>query len=325
MTTSVALVGAGAMGANHARTIADSPRSRLALVVDVDRSRARELASTYDVPWTADIGQVAGVEAAVIATPAEAHLGPTLQFLSAGIPVLVEKPASTHPGEVGRMVARARFVGAGLQVGFVERFNPVIRTALEILEVHGPVIHVTATRHSPPNPRIATSVVHDLLVHDIDLALMLTKASETRILSASLWHSRGIPEISDVTGLTDGGAVFTLSASRMNQRKIREIRVVTPTALLELDLLRRTITVYRHVAEAATLVGNGYQAQTLIDIPFVRQEGEPLALQWAAFCDLVDGLIDPADAMAAIEEPHRIAAAVEASSTCSATLGGVGA
>ncbi len=314
MTLDVALIGAGTMGANHARTIAASSRSRLVLVVDTDRSRARDLAVATGTNWADSAADIRRVDAAVVATPAEAHTSIVLDLLARRIPVLVEKPASTEPSEVTAMVDAARAAETPLQAGFVERFNPVIRTALELLAVHGPAIHVMTVRHSPPSPRIATSVIHDLLIHDLDLAFRLTGANEVDDHAGTVWTPQpGAPaEIADVTGRTDTGAIFTCSASRMDQRKIREIRVVTATALLELDLLRRTMTVYRHVAQSSGLDPAGYQAQTVVDIPFVRQEGEPLALQWNAFCDLVTGDIDPIPVLDSIEPPHRIAASLEA-------------
>ncbi len=314
MTLRVALIGAGAMGSNHARTIDASARSELALVVDHDRSRAHDVAVAHGTNWADSGADIRRVDAAVVATPAEAHTAIVLDLLDAGIPVLVEKPAATQPDEVAAMVTAARTAEVPLQAGFVERFNPVVRTALELLAIHGPALHVMAVRHSPPAPRIATSVIHDLLIHDLDLAFRLTGASSADHHAGTTWAPQaGAPaEIADVTGRTDTGAVFTCSASRMDQRKIREIRVVTATALLELDLLRRTMTVYRHVAQSSGFDPAGYQAQTVVDIPFVRQEGEPLALQWDAFCDLVEGRIDPIPVLNSIEPPHRIAAALEA-------------
>ncbi|MDJ0960271.1 MAG: Gfo/Idh/MocA family oxidoreductase [Acidimicrobiia bacterium] len=313
MTLNVALIGAGAMGANHARTIAASSRSDLVLVVDTDRSRARDLAVANGTNWADSVGDIRRVDAAVVATPAEAHTAIVLDLLARGVPVLVEKPASTDPNEVAAMITAARTAGVPLQAGFVERFNPVVRTALELLDVHGPALHVMTVRHSPPSPRITTSVIHDLLIHDLDLAFRLTGASAAEYHAGTTWSPQtgAAAEIADITGRTDTGAIFTCSASRMDQRKIREIRVVTATALLELDLLRRTMTVYRHVAQSSGLDPAGYQAQTVVDIPFVRQEGEPLALQWDAFCDLVDGAIDPLPVLESIEPPHQIAAALE--------------
>lgn len=308
-TRRIALIGAGAMGANHARTIASSDRTELALVVDLDRDRAVEIAGMYGTAWTSDSAMIADVDAAVVATPAEFHTEIVLDLLSSGIPVLVEKPASPDPVEVRAMVDLARYRSVPLQVGFVERFNPVVQAAMEHLQVHGPAIHVTAVRHSPPNPRIATSVIYDLVIHDLDLVFRLTGAFGAEVGSIAGWAPSAAagPEIAGVCGTTDTGAVFSVSSSRMEQRKIREIRVTTSTVLLDMDLLRRTMTIYRHIQHAAGLDPAGYQAQTLIDIPFVRQEGEPLALQWRAFLDLIDGHRDLGDELDTIEAPHALA------------------
>ena len=171
----------------------------------------------------------------------------------------------------------------------------------------GPPLHTQVIRHSPPNPTMPTSVVHDLLIHDLDLVSRL--GSGDLVTNPALLLPAGSKsESADVTGWA-GDMGFNLSASRLDQRKIRDIRVVTATALLEADLLRRTMTVYRHVAHGLS-VGNGYQAQTLVDIPFVRQEGEPLALQWAAFLDAV---ADPSlRDLRGIVDVHSVAATIDA-------------
>lgn len=311
----VGLVGAGMMGSNHARTIASSPRTALAVVMDVERERATSLAAMYGAAWTSSIDSLRGVDAVVVASPAEHHFDAVCGLISQGTPVLVEKPAAVDPEQVRSMVEAARFSGVPFQVGFVERYNPVIRAARDYMAHFGTPIHFSATRHSPPNPRIQTSVVHDLLIHDLDLGLQVMGGPGHVAVGSTTWSpGEGKPiEIADATATLANGAVMTLSASRMSQRKIRDIRIALETALLELDLLRRTMTVYQHIADAPGFDRAGYQSNTLVDIPFVRQEGEPLAIQWDSFCDLVEGRRDAEAELAGIHAPHSLAAEVESS------------
>ncbi len=308
----IALVGAGTMGANHARVVAAESDVELACVVDVDAERARRLADHYGTEWNTDLAPALEADGVIVATPAETHVALALEVIAAGRPLLVEKPVATDPDSVEMLVEMSRRSDVPLMGGFVERFNPVVVAAEDHLAVHGPVRHIVAVRHSPPSPRVATGVVHDLLIHDLDLILTLGGRRRVRRVVASLWepHPDASEEIADCTLTLSDGAIGTASASRVGQRKVRELRIVTPTVLMELDLMRRTMTLYRHVAHGATLDRIGYQAETVIDIPFVRQEGEPLALQLRSFCSLVRGDTDPEPVRASLVDPHRVARSV---------------
>ncbi len=305
----VALVGAGMMGANHARVVAAEPTAELACVVDVDPERARRLAADYDAAWNTDLGAALDADAVIVATPAETHIRVASTVIAGGRPLLVEKPVALDADSVAMLVAMSRRSGVPLMGGFVERFNPVIVAAREHLAVHGPVRHFVAVRHSPPSPRVATGVVHDLLIHDLDLMLHLVGSADPRRVTGAVWrpHPDAPEEIADCTVVLSDEALGTASASRVDQRKVREVRIVTPTVLMELDLLRRTMTLYRHVTHGATLDRVGYQAETVIDIPFIRQEGEPLALQLRSFLALVRGDADPEPVRSSLAAPHRLA------------------
>ena len=107
------------------------------------------------------------------------------------------------------------------------------------------------------------------------------------------------------------------SASRASQRKVRSQLVATSTALYDVDLLRQDLTVYRHRAHAQAVGAGqaaGYRAETVIDIPFVRHTGEPLALQFAHFLDLVSGRADACEERNSILPAHEIASTIEAAS-----------
>jgi hypothetical protein len=93
---------------------------------------------------------------------------------------------------------------------------------------------------------------------------------------------------------------------------VRWQTIDTPTASYEVDLLRQDITVYRHRShEVAGTVR--YRAETMIDIPFVRHAGEPLALQLNHFVSLIEGRCDAAAERQSILAPHEVAALVEES------------
>ena len=103
-----------------------------------------------------------------------------------------------------------------------------------------------------------------------------------------------------------------LSASRAGQRKVRTLSVMTRTQLIEVDLLRQDITVYQHIDFPRGNAGPDYRAQTIIDVPFVRHSGEPLALELEHFVALARGEVDMEAERATLLAPHIAAASVTA-------------
>jgi predicted dehydrogenase len=308
----IALVGVGAMGSHHARVIGNSMRARLYAVVDQDAARAAAMADQIGCLASGDLEAAARADAVVIASPTHTHLDIARSLIAAGCPVLIEKPLAPDWDSVQAIVKESEAADVPIMCGFVERFSPAIATALEVME--GPAIHVVAVRHSPPAPRITCNVVADLLIHDIDLAVQLAGVAGVENVLATTWTppTRTMSEIADCTIRFGNGMVATLSASRMSQRKVRSLSVTTPDRLVDIDLLRQDVTVYRHIRhEQVGGTSTTYRAETVIDIPFVRHAGEPLALQFEHFLDLVEGRADADLERRRILPAHEIAARVD--------------
>lgn len=300
------------MGSLHIRAIAESEIADLAMVIDSDQARASSTAVEYGVEWSTDPNAAEASDAAIIATPGFSHAEVSLPLLRSGLPVLIEKPLTMDEASCGEIVAQAAIGNTPVMCGFVERFNPVISATLSRLDGSTP-LHITATRHSPPNPRADISVVYDLLIHDLDLVIQLSGNQPPARPDPIGWLSRstGLPEIAACTLRLEDGGIANLSASRAAQRKIREITITTPVEQIELDLMRRTMTVYRHVHHEQSPIDGGYRADTVIDIPFVRQEGEPLALQLRHFVGLIKGDIDHEAERLSILPSHLLAFDIE--------------
>lgn len=285
----MALVGAGQMGANHARTIHRSEEFQLAFIVDADLERAKYLAKQFGATAVPSVSDITDVQAAVVATTTNSHFGIVENLLGMKIPVLCEKPLTPSLGTTRDLIETSVKNATPIQCGFVERFNPAFVTARKMIDQ--PVIHAQSVRHSPPAKRIASGVAEDLLIHDLDLALSLTNASVVSVVG-SMYKSviTGEDEISDCIISLEDNAVFSLSASRMSQRKIRDWRICTEKDLFEIDLLRQTVTVYENInQEFLNQSSATYRARTMVDYPFIERSGEPLAMQLQHFGKLLNG------------------------------------
>ena len=304
----IALVGAGAMGSLHARVLAGSPRCSLAVVVD-PAPDARVVARRYDVPWAPAL-DLTGVDAVVLAAPTPAHYPLALDVLSADVPLLVEKPVCDDLARTHDVVRLAETRDVPLMCGLLERFNPGVLTAAAL--VSSPV-HVSAVRHSPYAPRIRTGVGWDLLVHDVDIAIRCFGAAPHRVAgSRGHFHptsDTGAEDVLDVLLEFPCGGLASASARRIGQRKVRALTIFEVDRLVEVDLLRRDVTIYRHVSNDAPPDGLGYRQQTVIEIPEPVSTREPLAAQLDRFLDVVEGTVDAAEERRSILPAHEVVAA----------------
>ena len=303
----IALVGAGSMGSLHARVISQSERADLAYVVDPNADVGTALAERYGTSWRPELGALDDVDAVVVAAATEAHHQLGRHVLDQALPLLMEKPLAQHFGDAEDLVRRSVEQDVPLLVGLLERFNPGIMTALQV--VHTPR-HVTAVRHSPYVPRIRTGVASDLLIHDVDIVLRLAGAEPTAVRgSFGYLHPDspdGSEDVADATLRFDDGMLANISASRMSQRKIRSFTIAEPDRLVEVDMLRNAVTVYRNVANEAGDDGMSYRQQAIVEIPQLVSSREPLAAQLDRFLDLVTGAADPAQERATILPAHAV-------------------
>lgn len=312
MTPRVSVVGAGQMGINHARVISESANCQLDWVCDLDSNRAREVTKRYGGKSTADFDQVLESDAIVIATPTQLHFSQAIRALEARIPALIEKPLSTELSEVRAILDLAIQQNVKISCGFVERFNPVISAAVNALDE--PVTHITVMRHSPATPRASTGVVEDLMIHDIDLLSSFSN-EEFNVIGAATRDNQATQhhDIAEAVLSSLGKTVVSLSASRSGQRKIRAWNIATQNQVLELDLLRQTITQYRHVEEA---VGPGgapsYREKTIIDYPFIRRSNEPLASQLEEFLRQTETGTTSLSEIDRVYRAHKIMAEISA-------------
>ncbi|MCU1542251.1 MAG: gfo/Idh/MocA family oxidoreductase [Microbacteriaceae bacterium] len=304
----VLLVGAGNMGTNHARVISRSGDAVLAGLVDPREHVGREIAERFETVWHPSLPDLRDVDAVVLAAATEAHYELAMEVLGQGVPLLVEKPVSDSLLRTREILDLASARDIPFMCGLLERYNPAVLTARSLIT---DPFHISATRHSPYAPRIRTGVSWDLLVHDVDLALLFM-GSDPVAVDAKLghFHPDSSPDSEDVAEALlefGGGGVAQISASRVGQRKIRHLSVYEADRLVEIDLLRRDVTVYHHVSEnSADGAGRGYRQQTIIEIPELITSNEPLTTQFERFLSIINGTEDAAAERATILPPHRV-------------------
>lgn len=283
----VALVGAGTMGALHARVLAASDRCELARIVE---PAGNQVADRYGVEWAPEL-DCAGVDAVVVAAPTDTHYPLALDVLGAGLPLLVEKPVCDDLVQAQDVVRLAARRDVPLLCGLLERFNPAVLTVAALVD---DPVHVSAIRHSPYVPRIRTGVGWDLAVHDADIAIRCFGVEPIRV-SATTGRFHPASSHEDVLDavLEFPFGLASVSASRLGQRKVRSLTVGEVDRVFEIDLITREVVVRR-----------GGRVET----PKLVSDREPLAAQLDRFLDLIDGTVDPAAERESILPAHRVVA-----------------
>lgn len=306
----LAVIGAGIMGANHARIGRQLRDASVTLVVDADPERAKVLARTCGAEASTDVADVTSglVDAAVIACPTPLHAELATQVLAAGVPVLVEKPLAHDVDAAREIVELAEARGLTLMVGHVERFNPAV---LELDNLVADLLHVDISRVSPYSPRVRDGVIADLMIHDADLALSLAR-SEVVGVSAVARTVRGDTEDLASALLTfANGVTASLTASRIGQNKIRQLTLTQQENFVTVDLLRQDVTVSRvDHSEYLSDEGRRYRQTGVIEVPFLEHRGEPLFIELEHFVSCVINAEQPRvsgrDGLAALELVQRI-------------------
>ena len=303
----IGLVGAGSMGSLHGRVIADHDRCELIWVADPATENAQRVVDRFGGIAIAE-PDFAMVDGVVVASPTETHSSIAGAALAAGKPLLLEKPVTDSLDSAQALVDVAARVGVPFMCGFLERFNPAVRTAFAIASEP---LQMSSIRHSPYVERIKTGVAWDLAIHDVDLALRLFEEPVSSV-SAVMGHvhplSRsGSEDTVEILLSTRSGRIADLSASRISQRKIRTLTIVELNRMIEVDLVRQDITIYRHLGiDLAEVDGLGYRQQSIMEVPVIRFPGEPLALQLTHFVDLIEGRVDIEQERASVLPAHQV-------------------
>jgi predicted dehydrogenase len=246
----VAVLGVGSLGKEHARIyagLAAAGQVELTGVFDTSADTARKIAAKHGTRVFSSIAELTAASDAVnIVTPTVTHFELAKSLLQQGKHVLVEKPMTDNTAQAADLVQLAQQKNCVLQVGHVERFNPVFK----YLETAAPEPRFIETHRLSPYPARSTDigVVLDLMIHDLDVVLAFVKSPVTSV------DAVGIPVLSKSEDIANArlrfanGCVANLTASRVSPERMRKIRVFSGGATpsyISLDYRAQEGFIYR--------------------------------------------------------------------------------
>ena len=259
MANRISLIGLGYIGKIHLKLLKENPLWELTGVYDIDRKLTGELASQYNIKAFQTLDEaIENADAVDIVTPNSTHFNIAKQAIINGRHVFIEKPVTTTLKEARQLQNLVQEAGVNFHISHVERFNPAFVAAKpfiaspSFIEVH---------RLMQYNPRgNDVSVVLDLMMHDLDLALTIVKSNVRKI------HVSGTPLVSATADIAnvrvefENGCVANITANRMAFKNSRKFRVFTPNNLVSINLLDK-------ITEVIKIQNAGHNSKNLLIEP----------------------------------------------------------
>ncbi|MEM6885024.1 MAG: Gfo/Idh/MocA family oxidoreductase [Verrucomicrobiota bacterium] len=291
------VIGVGSMGCSHARIYSELKQSEFVGVYDPNKRQARKIAEQYGCQAFESLPEfLESVEAVSIAAPTSEHYRLAELCMDSGIHILVEKPLTPTTQEAMELVELAQKREVVLQVGHIERFNPVLK-ALEDRLTRPRFIE--AHRLSPyPGRSLDIGVVMDLMIHDIEIILHLVRSPLQSADAVGVAVLSKSEDIANVRLRFENGCVANITTSRISPEKMRKIRVFQDDAYLSLDYQNQEGEIYKK--------GPFGISRNKIDV----MKGEPLKNELSAFLDCVQTKGDPIVSGRHAAEALRVAAII---------------
>ncbi|HHS49829.1 MAG TPA: Gfo/Idh/MocA family oxidoreductase [candidate division Zixibacteria bacterium] len=246
--TKIGVIGTGHLGRFHSKILSTLDIADLVGVYDIDSEKANAVGDEFGCRVIKDMDELLDAcEAVVIASTTATHKDIALRAFDADCHVLVEKPIAESSEDGGLMVSRAETAGKVLMVGHVEHFNPAFGTAQRLLEkpsfVEGHRLTIYRGRGAD------VSVVHDLLIHDLELLLAVLDEEVVGLSASGSSVLTDSPDIANVRLEFTGGCVANITASRVSLSNMRKMRFFQQGAYIGVD--------FGGKVEVATLEGKG--------------------------------------------------------------------
>jgi predicted dehydrogenase len=244
--TRLGVVGVGSIGKNHARICAELSDAQFSAVFDIRRESAEAVAAQYGAKVAQSLEEfISLVDAATVAAPTAVHHDIGRALLTHGKHVLIEKPITETTAQAEDLVRLARERALILQVGHIERFNPIL-SALEQRLTRPRFIE--SHRLSPyPFRSVEIGVVLDLMIHDLEIILHLVRSPIKSIDAVGVPVLSKGEDIANARIRFENGCIANVTASRISPEKMRKIRVFQKDAYLSLDYQAQAGEIFRLV------------------------------------------------------------------------------
>lgn len=239
----ISVIGTGHLGSIHAKLWKQQDDVELVAIVDPNQVHGTSIAGQHGAQWYPNVAEMPDVDAVVIAAPTSVHYDLAVECLDRGFHCFIEKPVTATYEQAKALVEKASATDRIIQVGHVERFNPALRS---LQDYQLEPLFIEAHRLAQFKPRaIDVSVIHDLMIHDIDLLLWMTKSEIVDIQATGVSVLTNTTDICNARLTFSSGCVANVTASRISAKPMRKLRLFQRDGYISVDMASGIAELYR--------------------------------------------------------------------------------
>jgi UDP-N-acetylglucosamine 3-dehydrogenase len=276
MVASVAVIGVGGWGKNHARVLREL--GCLAAICDLDAARAKDIAGKYGARSYSSIDDMLGKEqldGCLVCTPTKTHAAVAKKMMEHGVNTFVEKPMSFSSKECEEMMQVAEKKKVVLTSGYVERFNPAVSDSRKLIEggMYGDPMMIEFHRENRMPLHIKdVGIIYDTSVHDIDAAMFLFGSRPNVVFARAGKRFHSFEDFATIMLGFESQKVAIIASNWLTPKKVRTFSAVCTDGIITGDFLTQEIRIDH--AEAT--------------ITPRRQFQEPLTLELKNFMEAIE-------------------------------------
>ena len=245
----IGVIGIGYLGKFHLEKFQKNKDCQLVWLIDKNIKNLKNYKDKYNVS-TNYKEIVNDVDAVSIVTPTVNHYEIARYFIEKNKHVLIEKPMTQTVSEAKKLINLAKKYKKTIQIGHLERFNPVIRKVSSLIK--NPLF-IEVHRLAQFNPRSTdVNVVYDLMIHDIDITTSLVPSKIKKISSFGKSIITNKIDIANARLEFFNGTIANLTASRISQKSERKIRIFEKDKYLSLDFLQPKLKIVEKVKKKSS-------------------------------------------------------------------------
>ena len=307
----VAVIGTGSLGKEHVRIYAElakAGRVELAGIYDASGETAQKIAAKHGAKAFGSVAEAASASDALsVVTPTTTHFELAKTLLQQGKHLLVEKPMTENAAQATELVQLAQKHKCVLQVGHVERFNPVFKYLENIAT--DPRFIETHRLSTYPARSTDIGVVLDLMIHDLDVVLAFVKSPVTSVDAVGIAVLSKSEDVANARLRFANGCVANLTVSRIAPERMRKIRVFSGGATVsyvsldyraqegyiyriardgeeESSILKKILAAKLGVGKDSTIISE-FAGKRIVREPVPIEKVEPLKVELQSFIDCV--------------------------------------
>ena len=256
-TVNVGVIGVGAMGENHVRVYHKMEEANLIAVSDVSERALKKIEKKYGAKGYTEYSDLLDnpdIEVVSVCVPTTCHHVVVMEAIAHKKHILVEKPIAFTLNEAEEMISAAKEAGVILSTGHVERFNPAVQKAKELIDdgVIGDIVSAFAKRVGPLPPRIKdVGVSIDLAIHDLDIMNYLFEENVTQVYGTmnSSFDDSEFEDHAEIMVSFDNESTGIIEVNWLTPYKRRELELTGTAGIISVDYIKQSIEVYGKFAQ----------------------------------------------------------------------------